>query len=119
MEEVVQRINQTIERLKNADNLFPPEASRLRIELVSMLAIINVEVAIAEANFKKIRLACRGMESMKSAIDAKIYAEAQPEAKNWLEKKAWQQTTLELIRSLRDFTRTLEQERLLTPKGEL
>ena len=112
-------INEHSQRLLNADNLSPAEASQRRIELVALLGRINVECAEAEHAFKRLKLTCRTSETCKAAIDAKTTAEASQEYLNWLEKKAWQQTTLELIRSLRDFTRTLEQERLLTPKGEL
>lgn len=117
MQEVVQIINSSVGRLKNADNLFAPEASRMRIELVSVLATVNTELAKAEANYKKVKLAARGLKE--SAADAKIFSEAQPEYQTYLELRAQKDSILEIVRSIRDFTRTLEQERLLTPSNNL
>lgn len=100
-------------RLLNADNLSPGEAAQRRIELVALLGRINVEVAQAEVMYKRYKLQSR--KESKSAVDAKILAESSDEYQVWTEKKAWQDTCKELIRSLRDFARTMEEELRLTP----
>jgi len=104
-------------RLHEADNLMPPEASKMRVELCSLLSRVNVQVTQKEVAFKRKKLEYR--LAHESAADAKIYSEADPAYSEWLEAKAWQDAIKELIRATRDHAKTLEEEQRVTPTNNL
>jgi hypothetical protein len=101
-------IDEKLKELRDIDSLGPVKASELIVELSSLLASINKEVADREwvVNILKMKyLAETGVVGQ-----ATIKTNASQEYKEWKEALAYQKAVLDNIRSLKYYLRRAENE---------
>ncbi len=101
-------IDEKIAKLRNANLLSPQELAQESIELSSLWASVNSELVQRRMDYNDI-LRC-ALESYGTPPKAKIYAEATPEYKHWLEAEAYSKSLLELIRTTKRAVALAEQE---------
>lgn len=86
----------------------PADARRHEVMLSGLLAHINKALAAAEVDYKRHLNELRA--GAKTAADAKMQAEASPAYEHFAEAKATRDSAMEMLRTLRSFTRSLGDE---------
>jgi hypothetical protein len=95
-----------------ADELTPTKAAELETKLTALLGVVNAESREADANYNLVLL--KHLESEEAASRAKIRAETTPEYARKREARDVKELTVELIRSLRHYLRTANEEMRLS-----
>jgi hypothetical protein len=96
----------------NASELTPTKAAELETKLTALLGNVNTEARIADAAYNEVLL--KHLESEEAASRAKIRAETTPEYARKREARDVKELTVELIRSLRHYLRTANEEMRLS-----
>ena len=86
----------------------PADARRNEIMLSGLLAHINKAMTGAEVAYKRQLAECR--RGCETAAEAKMQAEASPAYAEFVEAKATRDSAVEMLRTLRSFTRSLGEE---------
>jgi len=101
-------IRQKSEELRFVDQIGPHKASEELVSLSSLLASLNAYIVERKYWYNAKRQEIRRTE--KSAADAKIFAEATTEWKEWQEAEAQKDALKQLIASIKYYLRTAEEE---------
>lgn len=94
--------------INNTNDLQPGRAAELLCELSAMLGNINNEILEKDIAFNKVLLGF--LDSETKANRAKIKSEVSPEYQSKMEARNLKELTLEMIRSLKFYLRSKEQE---------
>ena len=98
--------------LRDSGELLPDRASELLTRLTALLGNVNDEIREADAIYASVLLTC--LQSDEAASRAKIRAETTPEYLRKREARDVKELTLEMIRSLKYYLRSKEEEMRLT-----
>lgn len=98
-------------RFREADNLSPHDVAQRLVELTSLLASLNTEIVQANYNYNVVINNLR--KTTKSAVDAKIQAQATPEWLAWKEREKQGEALVELIRSAKKYLAMASDEQKL------
>lgn len=101
-----------IQREVGAANLLPHQAAELLMKLTALLGNVSEEIRKADHAYAEVLLACLGRED--AAVRAKIRAEISPEYQRRREARDTKELAVELIRSLKYFLRSAEEEMRLS-----
>lgn len=94
--------------LRASTDLTPDRASELLNQATSLLGNCNDEMRHADQEYKQILLHC--LRTSEKANRAKIEAETSPQFARWQEARDTRNLTVEMIRSLKVFIRSREEE---------
>lgn len=94
------------------DDLTPERARQMRLTLTALLGNCNDEIRKADVEYAAVLLRC--LDECETANRARIKAETTPEYQRKREARDTHELVQELIRSLRDWLRSLEEEMRLT-----
>lgn len=97
-----------MQREMRSEDLTPEVARGLLTKATSLFGNCLVEVREAEQDYAQVFLKC--LESEEAAARAKIRAECTPEYQRKREARDTKELVLEMIRSLKYFLRSLEEE---------
>ena len=98
--------------IRDTPDLSPDRASELMNRLTALLGNCNDEIREADAEYARVLL--QHLESEEAASRAKIRAETTPEYLRKREARDTKELTVELVRSLKYFLRSKEEEMRLT-----
>lgn len=98
--------------IRDTPDLSPDRASELMNRLTALLGNCNDEIREADADFARVLLL--HLESEEAANRAKIRAETTPEYGRKREARDTKELVIELVRSLKYFLRSKEEEMRLT-----
>lgn len=107
--DMVRRIQQIVLR---SDELTPSKAAELDAKLTALLGNVMTECREADAAYNTVLL--QHLDSEEAASRAKIRAETTPEYARKREARDTKELTVELIRSLRHYLRTANEEMRLS-----
>lgn len=94
--------------VRDTPDLQPDRAAELLNKLTALLGNLNDEIRIADALYAEVLLGC--LDSDEAANRAKIRAETTPAYKRKREAKDTKELAIELIRSLKYFLKTKQDE---------
>jgi len=103
-----EKITQHSDRLQDTGTLTPHEAANILVELSALGSSLNAEIVASQADFNEHRKEVR--DKHKSAVDAKIEAEAGSLWRGWQERKAQRDALVELIRSVKFYLKVAQIE---------
>lgn len=95
-------------RLEIVDNLMPPEASQILVELSSLLSSVNAEITKYHYAYNQKKLEI--FKESKTAAEAKIKAEATQEWQQWQERVQTGESVTMMVQSLKYLLRRMEEE---------
>lgn len=98
--------------LRDSADLTPDRASELLAQATALLGNCNDEARAADQEYKRILLHC--LRTAEKANRAKIEAETSPQYARWQEARDVKDLTVEMIRSLKVFLRSKQEEMRLT-----
>lgn len=94
--------------LRDSADLLPDRASELLNQATALLGNCNDELRAADQEYKRILLHC--LRTAEKANRAKIEAETSPQYARWQEARDVKDLTVEMIRSLKVFIRSKQEE---------
>lgn len=94
--------------IQNASDLLPDRAAELLMKLTALIGNVNDELRESDLTYKSVLLVC--LSGDEAANRARIRAETSPEYRRMREAQDIKQLCIELIRSLKQFLRTKEEE---------
>jgi hypothetical protein len=102
-------INEYRNKIRDCSNLGPSEASKYLVELSALTGNVNEELlkVMMDYNYKKSEF----LTEIKSVAKAEVKAQCTEEYRRLQEVKGYRDLIVELIRSLKYFLRSLEDER--------
>lgn len=113
MAESVRELVKGIQReMLSSIDITPDRASELLNQATSLLGNCNDELRAADQAYKQILLHC--LRTAEKANRAKIEAETSPQYARWQEARDVKDLTVEMIRSLKVFIRSKQEEMRLT-----
>lgn len=98
--------------MRDSADLLPDRASELLNQATALLGNVNDEVRAADVEYKRILLHC--LRTAEKANRARIEAETSPQYARWQEARDTRDLTVEMIRSLKVFIRSKQEEMRLT-----
>ena len=98
--------------LRDSADLLPDRASELLNQATALLGNCNDELRTADQEYKRILLHC--LRTAEKANRAKIEAETGPQYARWQEARDVKDLTVEMIRSLKVFIRSKQEEMRLS-----
>lgn len=98
--------------IRDTSDLQPDRASALMNRLAALMGNINDEIREADVVYAHVLLGC--LETEEAASRAKIRAETTPAYSRKREARDTKELTIELVRSLKYFLRSKEEEMRLT-----
>lgn len=98
--------------LRESVDLLPDRASELLNHATALLGNCNDEVRSADIEYKRILLHC--LRTAEKANRAKIEAETSPQYARWQEARDTRDLTVEMIRSLKVYLRSRQEEMRLS-----
>ena len=101
-------VDEKVAKLRSVDSLSPQEIAQESIELSSLLASVNKEIVDRRMDYN---VALKNnLEVCGTPPKAKIFTEALPVYRAWLEAEAYSKSLIELIRTTKRATALAESE---------
>lgn len=98
--------------MRESVDLLPDRASVMLTQATALLGNVNDELRAADQAYKQILLHC--LRTTEKANRARIEAETSPQYQRWQEARDVKDLTIEMIRSLKVFLRSKEEEMRLS-----
>ena len=108
---LLERIRAAQGELRDTD-VSPARACELLTRLTADLGNCNTELRESDIAYKKILLSYR--RRYETAAEARMWADGEPEYGRFQEAKHVKEETVEMIRSLKSYLRTMEEEMRLS-----